>query len=238
MAARLAIARAQRQLAVEANVHLHVRNFAIINQVGAVSLQATLNCDGFAAAHSATSHFDRSSFVGLAWRPPRENICCEVYSTGRANLPGSVTERALLESWSRMLPELLRFSSRAHLLENIPQELQDYHRLKNGSAVQQGGSMPVVDGVLSAEDKCEQPRAIKRRQRPGMTGKREAKLEVLRTQKKEGEEQMDTAVAVQATDIGKEAFDMDDSGMGCMGGLSAALADTGTDNLDLSAFGF
>tara|TARA_R110002050_G_scaffold35846_2_gene89820 strand:+ start:13693 stop:13812 length:120 start_codon:yes stop_codon:yes gene_type:complete len=33
MAARLAIARAQRQLAVEANVHLHVRNFSVINTV-------------------------------------------------------------------------------------------------------------------------------------------------------------------------------------------------------------
>ena len=45
-------------------------------QVGAVSLKATLNCDGFASAHSSTSHFDRSSFVGLAWRPPNEEICC------------------------------------------------------------------------------------------------------------------------------------------------------------------
>lgn len=127
-AARLAIARAQLQLAQEANVHLHVRNFAVrltrasnpieplterclvhtqvINSVGAVSLRATLNCDAFAIAHSSESHFDRSSFVGLAvnrlnsklihrnrvpfdhlalslslslcaqWRPPRESICC------------------------------------------------------------------------------------------------------------------------------------------------------------------
>jgi len=75
-AARLAIARAQRQLAEEANVHLHIRNFSVINSVGAVSLRATLNCDAFAAEHSGESHFDRSSFVGLAWRPPRERICC------------------------------------------------------------------------------------------------------------------------------------------------------------------
>lgn len=33
MAARLAIARAQRQLAVEAGVNLHTRNFHVINQV-------------------------------------------------------------------------------------------------------------------------------------------------------------------------------------------------------------
>ena len=105
-AARVAIGRAQRQLAVEARVNLHVRNFAVrlsvelsrlvlsadsrvlspqvINQVGASSLRATLNCDAFAREHSAESHFDKQSFVGLAWRPPREDICCEIYSTGRA----------------------------------------------------------------------------------------------------------------------------------------------------------
>jgi CRISPR/Cas system CMR-associated protein Cmr1 (group 7 of RAMP superfamily) len=33
MAARLAIARAQRQLSQEAGVHLHVRNFEVINTV-------------------------------------------------------------------------------------------------------------------------------------------------------------------------------------------------------------
>lgn len=45
-------------------------------QVGAVSLRATLNCEEFASNHRATSHFDRSSFVGLAWRPANESICC------------------------------------------------------------------------------------------------------------------------------------------------------------------
>jgi TATA-box binding protein (TBP) (component of TFIID and TFIIIB) len=129
MAARLAIARAQRQLGVEAGVHLNIRNFSVINQVGAASLRATLNCDAFATAHSSTSHFDRSSFVGLAWRPPKESICCEIYSTGRANLPGSVVERQLQESFSRMLPELLRFSSANALLEKIPEELQAHHRV-------------------------------------------------------------------------------------------------------------
>ena len=47
-------------------MHLHVRNFSVINSVGAVSLRATLNCDAFAKEHSSESHFDRSSFVGLA----------------------------------------------------------------------------------------------------------------------------------------------------------------------------
>ena len=38
VAARLAIARAQRQLAEEANVHLHTRNFAVINRACCLTL--------------------------------------------------------------------------------------------------------------------------------------------------------------------------------------------------------
>ena len=102
MSARLAIMRAARQLATEAGVHVHVRNFCVINQVqqciaststtiaatvatahtharaqvGAVSIDARLDCDAFASTHSATSHYDRASFVGLAWRPMAESICC------------------------------------------------------------------------------------------------------------------------------------------------------------------
>ena len=63
MAARLAILKAARQLAVEANVHVTIRNFQVINQVGAVSIDAKLDCDAFASTHSATSHYDRASFV-------------------------------------------------------------------------------------------------------------------------------------------------------------------------------
>ena len=90
MAARLAILRAQRQLSEQAGVHLQIRSFQIINQVGASSLRATLNCDAFATAHSGHCHFDRDSFVGLAWRPPKEDICCEIYSTGRAKYANAV----------------------------------------------------------------------------------------------------------------------------------------------------
>jgi len=48
----------------------------VINQVGAVSLQATLNCEEFASAHTATTFYDIKSFVGMAWRPAGEPICC------------------------------------------------------------------------------------------------------------------------------------------------------------------
>ena len=72
MAARLAILKAARQLAVEANVHVTIRKFEVINQVGAVSINAKLDCDAFASTHSATSHYDRASFVGFVARvePP------------------------------------------------------------------------------------------------------------------------------------------------------------------------
>ena len=32
-------------------------------QVGAASIDARLDCDAFASTHSATSHYDRASFV-------------------------------------------------------------------------------------------------------------------------------------------------------------------------------
>ena len=106
----------------------------MINQVGASSLRATLNCDEFASAHSSTAHYDSKSFVGLAWRPAGEKICCEIYSTGRSNLPGSTVERELQESYSRMLPELLRYSSASRLLSLIPEELQQDHRTDSNGA--------------------------------------------------------------------------------------------------------
>ena len=97
-------------------------------QVGAAGLRATLNCEEFAKAHSSTSHYDVKSFVGLAWRPAGEAICCEVYSTGRSNLPGSTVERQLHDSYMRMLPELLRYSSSSSLLSKISAEIQSVHR--------------------------------------------------------------------------------------------------------------
>jgi len=127
-AARLSIMRAARQLALEADIHLHVRSFAVINQVGAASIDAMLDCDAFASSHSSTSHYDRASFVGLAWRPTGESICVEIYSTGKANLPGSVRERDLLGSFSRLIPELIRHSDKKEILYHLlPKELRDAH---------------------------------------------------------------------------------------------------------------
>ena len=116
----------------------------MINTVGAASLRATLNCEAFAAAHAHDAHFDRSSFVGLAWRPADEACCCEAYSTGRMNLPGSRTERSLQASFMRMLPELLRFSSGARLLAHIPETVQAAHRTQCAVALPSAVALPAV----------------------------------------------------------------------------------------------
>lgn len=112
--ARLAIMLTIEKLAREANIHLQVHNFEIKNLVGTVHLGATINLAGLAQQYSIQTGYDRSSFVGLTWRPWREQkegICCEVYSTGKMNLPGACTHTQLLSQFSQMHPTLLRFSS-------------------------------------------------------------------------------------------------------------------------------
>ena len=226
-AARLAIAKAQRQLAVEADVHLHVRNFAIINTVGAVALRATLNCDGFATAHSYDSHFDRSSFVGLAWRPQNESIICEVYSTGRANLPGSVAERQLLGSFSRMLPELLRYSSASHLVNEFPEALRNVHRVKSAEDADDGEAEPTRAQTTLRGKRALMARDHEERlmQRSGR-GKMKA-FDYL-------EQEIGTVEAAPRPEADSWASIVDRQAD--PGGLEAAL-DEDTEGLDLSAFG-
>lgn len=157
MEARLAIARAQRQLAEEASVYIHTRNFQIINTVGAVSLHATLNCEAFADAHTATAHYDQQSFVGLAYRPENEACCVEIYSTGRANLPGARTERSLHESFYRMLPELLRFSSASRLLSYIPESIQSIHRTDGSGTLPMPPMPPMPSASCATSAKFTKP---------------------------------------------------------------------------------
>ena len=72
---------------------------------------------------------DRLRFSGrLAWRPQGEPICCEIYSTGRANLPGSTRERELLNAFARMAPELLRHSDKPHVVDLVKPHLRGVHR--------------------------------------------------------------------------------------------------------------
>lgn len=146
-----------------------------------------------------------------------------------------------------MLPELLRFSSRAHLLADIPDELQKFHRLApnnaSGAAALTDGSMQVVEGVL-AEEREDQPTAVRRRKIPGMSGSRERRRDMLREQEEEQEEeqqeeQTPTDTTVEAVDGDPDAFQMFESTpLSVAGGLCAALADQDTEAMDLSMFGF
>ena len=74
MAARLAISKCIRQLVREVGIHVRVAKLTVINQVGAMALGATLDCDAFANTHSSSAHYDRASFVGLAWRPANSSV--------------------------------------------------------------------------------------------------------------------------------------------------------------------
>ena len=58
----------------------------------------------------------------------RACACAEIYSTGKANLPGSTRQRDLLSSFSRMVSELLRHSNRPEVCELVPEHLRLCHR--------------------------------------------------------------------------------------------------------------
>ena len=99
VAAKLAILRALKAISEEAGVHIAVRRFGVINQVGAVAMEAKLNCDEFANTHSSDSHYDKQSFVGLAVRflPAHAahltthatvTFCCSKYYTGVVETAG------------------------------------------------------------------------------------------------------------------------------------------------------
>lgn len=55
-------------------------------------------------------------------------VCAEIYSTGKANLPGSTRQRDLLGSFSRMVSELLRHSDKPEVCSLIPEQLRLCHR--------------------------------------------------------------------------------------------------------------
>lgn len=52
----------------------------------------------------------------------------EIYSTGKANLPGSTRQRDLLTSFSRMVSELLRHSDKPEVCALVPERLRKCHR--------------------------------------------------------------------------------------------------------------
>lgn len=173
MEARLSVMRAVRQLQLEAGIPVRVRNFAVINEVGAASLQARLDCDRFATTHSSSAHYDRQvrtplhiplrtlmrlpfrravqSFVGLAWRAPHEACCCEIYQTGRSNLPGSVRERDMLRSFSRMYPQLILHSDHPERIALVPPHLRDAHKpVDNAAPADAPGASAAAASTLAA----------------------------------------------------------------------------------------
>ncbi len=111
VSARLALVQTCEQLSREAQVHLYISKFDVINVVGAAHLGRTFNCEMFARDHTSTVHYDRSSFVGLTWRPVSASCCIEIYSTGRANIPGARSQLTLLNEFGKYIPTLLRYSS-------------------------------------------------------------------------------------------------------------------------------
>lgn len=102
-----------------ADIWISVRDFSVINTVAAVDMKTTINCELFANEHTDAAHFDRSSFVGLAWRPPNEPICVEAYSTGKLNLPGAKTYQSCLDSFARLAPQLLRYTNNEQTPVNV-----------------------------------------------------------------------------------------------------------------------
>ena len=63
--------------------------------------------------------------MGLCWRPPRSAVSLEIYGTGKGNLPGSIALRQLHESYLKMLGELLRFTTKSHLRQYLPEDVRD-----------------------------------------------------------------------------------------------------------------
>ena len=183
MAARMAILKAARQLAVEAKVYVHIRKFSVINQVrvragagagGAGGGNGSPGLPGLQfqifETHLYRSARSRSTPSSAATPlPPRTRrrrttiarrlwalrgvpegspsavvrswpitrpasfahgacTCAEIYSTGKANLPGSTRQRDLLGSFSRMVSELLRHSDKPEMCSLIPEQLRLCHR--------------------------------------------------------------------------------------------------------------
>lgn len=115
MAARVAIMLTLKMLSERAGLRMRASNFSVINIVGAVALNTVFNCEKFAHSHSSECAWDPESFVGLTFKPNKEKwdvpIIVEIYSTGRANIPGATREHQLYRSFAKLIPELIKYSS-------------------------------------------------------------------------------------------------------------------------------
>jgi len=109
--ARLATLLACKHMAKYAGMYMYVDEFEVVNTMGAVSLKATIHCEEFQRGHTHCTMLDRSSFVGMTWRPLDQPISVEIYSTGRANISKAKKYSDLLNGWASLIPKMLRYSS-------------------------------------------------------------------------------------------------------------------------------
>ena len=123
---------------------------------------ANLDLDAFSASHRDSANFDRALFVGLPWRAPHEAVCSEIYSTGKMNLPGSRRERDLLNSYSRMAPEMLRMSNHPEMINLFPAHLHEFHRPKERAEKSQAERHAEASKIWNDDDDDEDAKVLNR----------------------------------------------------------------------------
>ena len=119
-----------------------------------VDLGTTINCDGFADKHTDAAHFDRSSFVGMAWRPPGAPVCIEAYSTGKMNIPGARSLQTCINTFAGLLPQLVEFTALqvpAHMRDLATAAGHDDLCLENDDACAASAEVNGLDAVRLAE---------------------------------------------------------------------------------------
>lgn len=152
IAAHNAVSLTLKILRDRAGLMLRACDFSIINMVGAVALNTVFNCSTFADHHTDEVRFDPGNFVGLTWNPVKLDvpIIVEVYSTGRANIPGATREHILYKSFAKIIPELIKYSSASakapnHLSEDLQVNDADMH-------IDEPGEIDFsLDGMLHTE---------------------------------------------------------------------------------------
>lgn len=116
MDARIAVIRALQILGTSAGIWLCVESFTIDNLVGAARLNANINCELFSKNNPLSSHYDKSSFGAMQYKPSIDGICCEVFPNGKVNIPNAKTYLQLLKEFSNTEPKLMEYSSK--MLQN------------------------------------------------------------------------------------------------------------------------
>jgi TATA-box binding protein (TBP) (component of TFIID and TFIIIB) len=118
MASKCALALAQYQLSRYAGINVTLTNVQVINIVMASNLRRHFDCKRFADKYCGEAHYDRSSFVGLTWRPPGHPVCLEIYNSGSMNIPGAKSHKEGVVAFRALLPKILKFTSLGINIDN------------------------------------------------------------------------------------------------------------------------